>query len=103
MKPRQKTFLLAAVPFAIISVGLWWVSIRASAMFTGAGVVAFSYALTRPTGRKLAHTPCVFCSRKIIFEHQGEFCPTCQAGLHASCLDEHRMSAHAPAKDQPFR
>jgi hypothetical protein len=103
MKARQKGFLLVAVPFGVGAVALSLVSMTASVVVTMMGLLAFGFALSRPTGRSLAHSACAFCARKIIFEHQGEFCATCNQAVHAACADEHRMTAHAPAKDQPFR
>lgn len=103
MAARRKGFLLVAIPFGIVAVGLWFVSLWASAAVMVLGLAAFGFAVSRPTGRALAHGPCAFCARKIIFEHQGEYCATCDQPIHAVCMDEHRMSAHAPPKDRPFR
>ena len=103
MVRRQKTFLLVAVPFFVVTVLLSVVSMTAAVVVTMTGLLAFGLAFTRPMGRSLALMPCVFCSRKIIFEHEGEFCPTCKEPIHAKCMGEHAMSAHAPSKDQPFR
>src|SRR5690242_14598084 len=103
MQKRQKGFLLVAIPFAVLAVGLSLVSMTASVVVTMIGLLAFGYAISRPTGRSLAHQPCVFCARKIIFEHEGEFCASCNQPVHGKCLDEHRMAAHTRVKDQPFR
>ena len=104
MQARQKKFLYVAVPLTFVVMGLaWFVSIRASVVVTVLALGAFGWILTRPAGRTLAHTPCVFCKRKIIFEHEGDVCGTCDESVHGACLDEHRMQAHAPTKDQPFR
>lgn len=103
MYPRRKGFLLVAIPFAGVVVALSLVSMYASVMATGLGILAFGFAMTRPTGRSLAHSTCLFCSRKIIFEHEGDFCATCNEPIHGKCMDEHKMAAHSRVNDQPFR
>ena len=103
MQAKQKRFLLVAIPLGLAAVGLSVVSMAASVIVTMLGLAVFAYAFTRPTGRTLAHSPCVFCARKIIFEHDAEVCATCNEGVHAACMAEHHMSAHAPVTDAPFR
>ena len=102
MAPRQKKFLYFAVPFFFVNLALAFVSMRLSAFFTVSGLAVFGYFVTRPMGRSLAHTTCAFCDRMIIFEHEGEFCPTCHDPIHAKCMDIHRAS-HAPSPKAPFR
>ena len=101
MQPRQKKFLVVAVPFFVVAVLTSLVSMMASVVVTMSGLLVFGYFFSRQA-RSLALQPCVHCARKIIFEHEGEFCPACNAPTHAKCMDDHRMS-HAPSPDQPFR
>jgi hypothetical protein len=104
MQKRQKQFLMVAVPlFAVIVAVAWFVSFNLSAFITGAAVVLFCVAYLRPSGRSLKLKPCALCSRKIIYEHEGELCPTCNEPLHAKCFDEHRMKSHVADPTQPFR
>jgi len=52
--------------------------------------------------RRVAGQICVSCARKVVFEHEGDFCDVCGAPAHGACLGEHRANAHAEAK-APFR
>jgi hypothetical protein len=101
LKKNQQRFLYIAVPVFAVAVLSSLVSLWLSGMVTMCGLLAFSYFYSRPT-RTLALMPCAFCDRKIIFEHEGEFCPTCDGAIHGKCMDEHRMS-HAKPPEQPFR
>jgi hypothetical protein len=103
MKRRQKAFLVVGVPFVVVTAALSLVSMTASVCVTMLGLLVFGIAYSRPSGRSLALAPCVFCARKIIFEHEGEYCATCDHPVHAKCLDEHRMKEHVAAPTQPFR
>jgi hypothetical protein len=53
-------------------------------------------------GRRVAGAMCVGCGRKILFEHEGEFCDACGASAHGACLNEHRGRAHKN-ETGPFR
>jgi hypothetical protein len=54
-------------------------------------------------GRRAAGQGCAQCSRKIIFEHEAEFCAVCDKPLHAKCAAEHAARAHRPESTGPFR
>jgi hypothetical protein len=63
---------------------------------------AFALILRRAPSRRVAGQSCVLCARKVVFEHEGDFCDVCGAPAHGTCLGEHRASAHVEAQ-APFR
>ncbi len=103
MQKRQRTFLLVALPLFAVAAFTSLFSMTLSMLVSVGGLGLFAYFYSRPVGRSLALSPCSFCARKIVFEHEGEFCKWCEEPLHAKCIPEHDMAVHAPGTDQPFR
>ena len=61
-----------------------------------------AYGLTK-SGRKAAGRVCAGCARKIVFEHEAEFCDRCNLPVHAACAAPHAASAHKLDEGHPFR
>ena len=55
------------------------------------------------TGRKAADKPCAACPRRIVFEHEAEFCERCDRPVHAACVAQHLAMAHKVEGGHPSR
>jgi hypothetical protein len=77
-------------------------ALRGAVLVVVLALAAFLVILQRRPSRRVAGQSCVMCARKVVFEHEGDFCDVCNAPAHGACLGEHRANAHAGAK-APFR
>jgi hypothetical protein len=111
--PRTRSFVIGAsvVALALVLVPsvIYWatdgelrLAIRGAVLVVVLALSAFFLILQRPPSRRVAGRSCVLCARKVIYEHEGDFCDVCGASAHATCLGEHRANAHVEAK-APFR
>ena len=85
--------------FAVVSVIVFFTGgTLFGAVFVGVGLAVFGWGMTRRGGRQITGTKCGSCAIIVTLEHEAEICTDCGAGLHARCLDAHRVTAHpAPA------
>jgi hypothetical protein len=113
MRPRTHSFVIgtAIVAVALVLVPLviylatdgdLRLALRGAVLVVVMALSAFGLMLRRTPSRRVAGESCVLCARKVIHEHEGDFCDVCGAPTHATCLGEHRASAHVAAK-APFR
>jgi hypothetical protein len=113
MRPRTRSFVIgtAIVAVALVLVplliyratdGELRLTIRAAVLVVVLALAAFLVILQRGQSRRVAGQSCVLCTRKVVFEHEGDFCNVCRAPAHGACLGEHRANAHVEAK-VPFR
>jgi uncharacterized RDD family membrane protein YckC len=111
--PRARSFLLGsaivAVALVLVPALIYWatdgalgLAIRGAVLVVVVALGAFFVILQRKPSRRVAGQSCVLCARKVIYEHEGDFCDVCAAPAHGTCLGEHRASAHGEAK-APFR
>lgn len=113
MAPRTRSFVIgtAIVAVALVAVPsvIYWatdgelrLAIRGAVLVVVLALGAFALILRRAPSRRVAGQNCVSCARKVVFEHEGDFCDVCGAPTHGACLGEHRANAHLEAKE-PFR
>ena len=113
MAPRTRSFVvgttIAAVPLVVVPSIIYWatdaelrLAIRGAVLVVVLALGAFALILRRAPSRRVAGQSCVLCARKVVFEHEGDFCDVCGAPAHGTCLGEHRANAHVEAK-VPFR
>jgi hypothetical protein len=113
MAHRTRPFLIGSaivgVALVLVPSVIYWatdgelrLAIRGAVLVVVLALGAFALILRRATSRRVAGQSCVLCARKIVFEHEGDFCDLCGAPAHGTCLGEHRANAHVGAK-APFR
>jgi hypothetical protein len=113
MAPRTRSFILGsavvAVALVLVPALIYWatdgalgLALRGAVLVVVLALGAFLLILRGTPSRRVAGQSCVLCARKVIHEHEGEFCDLCGAPAHGSCIGEHRANAHVEAK-APFR
>lgn len=81
---------LAAVVLWLAGVVLFFTAGSVAGAIVGmVGFAVFGWAMTRPSSTALVGQKCTQCGDGIFVEGQADRCPTCQAPLHARCLDAH--------------
>jgi hypothetical protein len=107
---RRHWMLIAGVLFGAAAVARMVLGIGSPAYakaLAAAGIILvglglFFGRLTR-VGRTLAGSMCAACARRIVFEHEGDFCDACGAACHGDCLPTHRGDMHKTGTGGPFR
>jgi hypothetical protein len=113
MAPRSRSFVLGtvivAVALVLVPALIYWatdgalgLALRGAVLVVVLALGAFFLILQRAPARRVAGQSCILCARKVVFEHEGNFCDICGAPAHGTCLGEHRANAHVEAK-APFR
>jgi|HubBroStandDraft_2_1064218.scaffolds.fasta_scaffold133739_1 hypothetical protein len=113
MAPRARSFVLGsaivAVALVLVPALIYWatggalgLALRGAVLVVVLALGAFFLILRPAPSRRVAGQTCILCQRKVVFEHEGDFCDVCGAPAHGTCISEHRANAHVDVK-APFR
>jgi hypothetical protein len=111
MAPRTRSFVIGtaavavAVALVLVPTVIYWATdgelrlvLRGAVLVAVLALGAFFPILQRTPSRRVAGQSCVLCARKVVFEHEGDFCDVCGAPSHGTCLGEHWANAHVDPK-----
>jgi hypothetical protein len=113
MRPRTRSFIIgvaiAVLALVVVPSVIYWATdgdlrlvLRGAVLVVVLALSAFALILPRAPSRRVAGQSCIQCARKVVFEHEGDFCDVCGMPPHGACLGEHRANAHAE-RAAPFR
>jgi hypothetical protein len=82
--------IVAAVVLVVVGVILFFTAGSIVGAIVGmVGFAVFGWAMTRPSSTALVGQKCKQCGDGIFIEGHADRCSTCQAPLHARCMDAH--------------
>jgi hypothetical protein len=106
------TAAYVALVILLFTFRIWRIVSRAQARTNGSLRSSVEQNLAPPDdprwqasrGEQLAGRACVDCNGKVVFEDDGKKCATCLEPVHKKkCAKHHRLTAHAPATQAPYR